>query len=442
MGGIGIRDVILGAILVVSLPLSVMRPFFGLLVFSWLAYMRPNDMTWGINQFRPSLCIAVATLVGVILHRRERMVVLEKRTVLLGIFLAAVGVSALMAPDPVFAFRKGNLEDLAKVLFIALLTTGLVTTRDRARWLLLVIGMSLGFLALKAAVQGVLNPGTKMHGPGGAILDNNDFGLALVMALPLLAYLARDEKGPFLKATLVAMAVSCVAGVLFTQSRGGVVALGAMGLFWAWKLRRNGWAMILAPLAVALVLVVSPPELWVRVRNLATGATDASAQGRVVAWQKGVNMIESHPAFGIGPGYFDDPVVWSTTPPHDLPGGDKPLVAHNTYIQIGAESGLVALAVFVLLMVVTLVSLARTKIEPDDPWRSRYADAIFLSLIGFLAGSFFLTRTHFDLTYHLIGISVAIAVATKGTSFDWFGIGRFFRNGSSAAPARYEGRGV
>lgn len=437
----GIRDYVLMAILIVSLPLSVMRPFFGLLVFSWLAYMRPNDMTWGVNQFRPSLMVALATVVGVLMHKKERMVVLEKRTVLLGIFLATIAVSTLLAPDPQFSLQNGKLEDLAKVLFISFLTTGLVSTRDRARWLLLVIGMSLGALALKSSIQGVLNPGRVMHGPGGLIEDNNDYGLALVMTLPILAYLARDEKGPFLKAVLVAMSVACVAGVLFTRSRGGLVALGLMGLIWLWKARRNAWAMILAPLGLALVLVVSPPELWNRVRNLATGAQDASAMGRRVAWTKGLNMIEAHPVFGVGPGNFNTPEVWNSVPPHDT--GVAPIVAHNTYIQIAAESGLIAFGVFFLTLLVTLVSLVRTKVERDDPWRARYADAIFLSLIGFMAGSFFLTRTHFDLTYHLIGFSVALRVASQGGEFDWFGVKRmFFRGGSDRPAVRLEGRGA
>ena len=435
----GIRDIVLLAILAACLPLSLLRPFFGLLVFSWLAYMRPNDMTWGVNQFRPSLLIALATILGVLWNKKERMVVLEKRTVLIGVFLAAVSVSALLAPNPMASFEKGNLADLGKILFIALLTTGLVSTRDRARWLLLVIGMSLGALAIKSAIQGVLTGGV-MHGPGGAIEDNNDYGLALVMTVPLLAYLARDEKGPFLKAVLVVMSVACVAGVLFTRSRGGVLALALMGIFWMFKLRRNAWALTLAPLALALTIVVSPPELWTRVRNLATGANDASATGRLVAWQKGMNMWDSHKVFGVGPGNFTDPAIWAATPPFDT--GVEPKVAHNTYVQILAESGIVALLIFVSMLLVTLWTLARTKVDPRDPWRARYADALFLSLIGFMAGSFFLSRTHFDLTYHLIGFSVALRVAAQGEAFDWFGIRKFLSRKGGDGRMHAEGRGA
>ena len=55
-----------------SLPIILMRPFVGLLVYSWLAYMRPHDMVWGdIPQI--SLIVALATLAGLALSTgRER----------------------------------------------------------------------------------------------------------------------------------------------------------------------------------------------------------------------------------------------------------------------------------------------------------------------------------------------------------------------------------
>jgi probable O-glycosylation ligase (exosortase A-associated) len=416
----GLRDLVLSAVLLASLPLAVARPFVGLLVFSWLAYMRPADMAWRVNDFRPSLVVGAATLVGILLRRDERVLLLEKRTVLLAVFLACVGASAFVAPDPASSFADGNLADLAKILFVALLTTGLASTQERVRWLLLVIAGSLGALALKASLAGVLHPGLAVHGPGGAIQDTNDFGLALVMALPLLVYLARDERGPALQAMLGAMACACVAGILFTRSRGGVVALAAMALVWMWKLRRNGWALVFAPLVAAAAVVLAPPQLFERVRNLSTGSADPSVEGRLVAWQKAISMARENPVFGVGPGNFLR--EWAHVPPEAA--HVPPVVAHNTYLQILAESGAVTLAVYAAALVLAIVALARLRREAPQAWRRRYADAILLSLVGFSAGAFFLSRTHFDLVYHLIGISVALASAREGGEPDFLGLRR------------------
>ena len=134
----GARDIVVLGIVAASLPRALVRPFFGLLAFSWLAYMRPNDMAWVVNDYHPSLLVGVATVLGVLWNRDERVraLVPEKRTVLLAVFLASVAVSALVTDDPRAAFELGHLADLTKILFVAVLTTGLASTRDRVRWLL------------------------------------------------------------------------------------------------------------------------------------------------------------------------------------------------------------------------------------------------------------------------------------------------------------------
>jgi probable O-glycosylation ligase (exosortase A-associated) len=426
----GARDIVLGLIIFGSIPLAVWRPFFGLLVFSWLAYMRAPDMTWVVKDYHPSLWIAIATIVGVLIHKEERLLVLEKRTVLLGMFFAAVGVSAVVAPDMKLSVERGQLADLAKIVFIAMLTTGLVRTQDRARYLMLTIAGSLGLLAMKTLIQGVLSGGALMHGPGGAIEDNNDYGLALVMALPLLMFLSRDEESFLTKALLFAMAFSCVGGVLLTRSRGGVLALAVLAVIWLISSRKNPWTFIFMPLAIAAVFVLTPPQLFDRIRALVSGANDPSAQNRVIAWQKALNMAEANPLFGVGPGNFQ--ANWHSYAPAWEPG---PFVAHNTLLQILAESGVFAVLLYLGTLLVTLLSLHKTKVEGPEPWRKRYAHAIFLSLIGFMAGSFFLSRTHFDLVYHLVGISVALRVVRGGEAFDWFGLKRRRELAPAPAPA-------
>ena len=414
----GIRDIILLVIVAGSLPLSVMRPFFGLLVFSWLAYMRPADMAWSVGKFQPSMWIAIATLVGVALNRRERLFVLEKRTILLGLFVAAVVASAFAAINPDISLRDdANVLNLVKVVFIAVLTTGLVNTRERARWLLLVIGGSLGLLAVKTMFQGLGNPGHVFHGPGGMIADNNDYGLALVMTLPIVFFLFREERGWFLKILLLVMSVACVAGVLLTRSRGGVVALAVVFVAMLFLSRKNPLALVFAPLALAVVVVAVPSALLTRLRALLGGVQDASSAERIVAWKKAINMFADHPVMGVGPGNFVH--EFHNYAPHESALGvvEKAVVPHNTYLHILAESGFIAFALFVVLIAVTIAALGRLIRSSGEAWRTNYATAVLLSILGFMAGAVFLSRTHFDLFYHLIGVSVALRMAaTEGSS--------------------------
>jgi hypothetical protein len=60
-----LRDVFVLLTVLLSLPLAFRRPFVGLLVFSWLAYMRPQDLCWGFaRDMRFSFYAGFAMLVG------------------------------------------------------------------------------------------------------------------------------------------------------------------------------------------------------------------------------------------------------------------------------------------------------------------------------------------------------------------------------------------
>ena len=63
-------------------------------------------------------------------------------------------------------------------------------------------------------------------------------------------------------------------------------------------------------------------------------------------------------------------------------------------------------------------------------------------MLGFAAGSVFLSRARFDLFYHLIGISVALTVATStAEDRDWSRLRRFL-DPSLRARGPMEGAGA
>src|SRR5688500_2392584 len=59
------RDVIFSLIVLGMLPICYRRPFIGLLTFSWLAYMRGQDLCWSFaREQRWSFLVAVVTMLG------------------------------------------------------------------------------------------------------------------------------------------------------------------------------------------------------------------------------------------------------------------------------------------------------------------------------------------------------------------------------------------
>ena len=87
------RDIILSLILIGLLPTCYRRPFVGLAVFSWLAYMRVQDLTWGFAKHqRWSYYVAMLTFAGYLTSReRRRFFMPEPRTFLMILMVLLIG---------------------------------------------------------------------------------------------------------------------------------------------------------------------------------------------------------------------------------------------------------------------------------------------------------------------------------------------------------------
>ena len=68
------RDIVLAIIILGSLPFCFKRPWFGILMWSWLAYMNPHRLTWGFAYAQPwAQLVAMPTILGVFFLRRKSL---------------------------------------------------------------------------------------------------------------------------------------------------------------------------------------------------------------------------------------------------------------------------------------------------------------------------------------------------------------------------------
>ena len=59
------RDVVVFVLFITLLPTCFLKPWFGVMAFSWLAYNRTQDLTWGFARLLPiSNTIAIAMIAG------------------------------------------------------------------------------------------------------------------------------------------------------------------------------------------------------------------------------------------------------------------------------------------------------------------------------------------------------------------------------------------
>ena len=102
------RDLVLVAIVVGSLPFAVARPFIGVLMWTWIGFMNPHRLTWGFAFDMPfALMIAAATLLGLLFARDRRPIPRTRESLLLVAFWVVVALSTAFAMFPDLA-REGD----------------------------------------------------------------------------------------------------------------------------------------------------------------------------------------------------------------------------------------------------------------------------------------------------------------------------------------------
>jgi O-antigen ligase len=88
-------------------------------------------------------------------------------------------------------------------------------------------------------------------------------------------------------------------------------------------------------------------------------------------------------------------------------------VAHNSFIEVGAELGIVGLGIFIAIFVVAMRSLAR--ITPTGvnaywvtPREMALAQLLTGAFVGFVAAGFFVSAEYFSYLYFLLGLTIGL----------------------------------
>jgi len=147
---------------------------------------------------RWSYYVAIVTFAGYLVSKeRRRWFVQDWRCSVMMALVPMLGVGILLSRQPSLRQFDRYLE-YGKIVAVALFTTAVVNTKERLRVLLWIIALSLGFFGVKSGIWGIYTLGGRaiIRGPGGMLADNNDFSLALSMAVPMLFYLGWTERKP------------------------------------------------------------------------------------------------------------------------------------------------------------------------------------------------------------------------------------------------------
>jgi probable O-glycosylation ligase (exosortase A-associated) len=410
------RDLILSLALFSLMPVCYRKPFVGLAVFSWLAYMRVQDLSWGFARgMRWSYYVAIITFAGYLVSReRKQWFQKDPRCYVMFVLVTLIGIGILLSENPSVRQLDRFLE-YGKIVAVALFTTAVVSTKERLRVLLWIIALSFAFFGVKSGLMGLVNGGRAIiRGPGGMLADNNDFSLALSMGVPMLFYLGWTERRPEIRKVFWLSLPLTVITVGLTRSRGGFLSVSAAIGALVWRSRSRLLGIAVACVVALAALLAAPAEYKERLLTILEPSKEGSASSRLRAWGIATRMALDHPVLGVGMYKFRQHF-----PQYSLRavGRDEIIVAHSSYFQIWAECGTPALLLYFSLIFGSFMTCWRVRREArrryHSSWIINYASMFEASLAAFVVGSAFLNRAHFDLFYHWVALVIAFGVIAR-----------------------------
>lgn len=409
-----LRDIFVTTFILCTLPTVFRKPFYGLVMFTWLAYMRAPDLCWGFaRSIRFSFYVAILMLAGFFIFERKKFFIPDIRNNLL-VLLTFLVILSVVVNQFMLNMAFGNYPDYMKIILVSIFTVTIVDAKWKLRVIMWTITLSLGFYGAKCGIFGFLG-GKVLTGPGGLLLDNNDFSLAMVMNIPFLYYMSMEEKNKNVKIFLRVLVFLTVITVVATHSRGGFLSMAFVYMILTMRSKYKVLGIALAVIACIMFIIFIPPEYVERLKSI-TDTKEASAASRLVAWRTALNMIEQNPFFGVGLGnFYYNYVYYCPMEIRMLYGASLvPHVAHNSYLQMWAECGSFAFMIFMSVIGLTIYRLRRARRlnrRRDGPtWIENYSQAMEVSIWGYLLGATFLNRAMFDLIYMIIGMSAALDI--------------------------------
>jgi len=319
--------------------------FFLFLMTSVILFIRPAEINYALFGYPlfqifviPCILLSVPRLIDLFAGRGVLRA--PAAVCFIAYFFTLVGsnVVNLQFED---AFETFTSDGKAYLYFILLLAN--VNTERKYLFflktvvILMLVAVSVGILDYKHVIKidrvNVVSTDVGQEGEtdslermGGTGLfgDPNDMASAIATVIPLSLFFAMRKRAPiYSRAFWLATIVPLIYGFMLTYSRGGMLALLA-GLACLMFLRLGRRAVFLLPALPVLLMVVGG-----RQANISLGS--GTGQGRIQLQHGSMVAFVHHPILGIG-----------NTKLVDLLGH----VAHNSFVQSLAETGMAGAACF------------------------------------------------------------------------------------------------
>lgn len=400
--------------LLITSIVSILRPWIGVLVAYVFAILTPQSIWWwAFEGVRPVLWTLLPTLIGIIIlcfrGRLDFSRLFNRQCICLFIlwvlFLLSSYLGSHVTENLHRWFELDYIRSLVNNIFLLYFAaTLLIDTEHKLKCMVLVFIVSTCYFIYWINDQYLFHGRFgRIGGPVGVYgssvyADENCFAMLFVTGLPFLYYFGFYLKRRLYRYIVWLMIPLGWHAVFLTGSRGGLIGLLVTLIVVALKSSKKVVGIGILILFAFAFQWQAGDTMKGRASSISSFDADESAANRIHAWKAAFRMIEDHPFIGVGLSSFLPAFPYYST--------QQQREAHNTFLQISAESGITAGVFYLVIYFISLQSLfAYAKelknAQPTQSFANLLNNSLIVSFIGLFVVSMFISLQVFELFYYI-----------------------------------------
>jgi len=364
-------------------------------IWTFVIIARPQDFIELMVHMRPALSVGIIVFILYLFYRsfyKHRF--LDNQQCRLYLYLLLTMVISI----PFAYYRRGAFEFfftkyITIVLFFFMFYK-LIDNTKKINNLLWISCMGASLYSLIAIYQGQQGSGRLEF---GQMFDPNDLAFFAVSILPFnILFISKSD--PWWKRLICLFNIAI--GILFimlTGSRGGLIALGIVVLMLLFTRSRSvntTYKIIIATLMFVTVIYAGSAIDYSRFETMTQIGEDYNVwdeTGRLQIWKKGFELMLSDPLTGVGVSCFGEaigrerlerglPEIWQAP--------------HNTIVQIGTETGIIGMILFVFISYKTFRIFGKAKDVIGAEDIAKIGSMARIGFVGHFASAMFLSQAY------------------------------------------------
>lgn len=400
--------------IVVAMISLATRPYIAPLAYQTISLSQAHKIWFWAFEGLPVFTIFAGLsifgwFIGVLQKKVDFSVYKDKQNLLiLGIFLLVI-MSDIFSPFPEYFSGVRStvvIEALTSIVIMYFISIGLFCNDRSLKAIVIILIVTLLYFIywansayieqdwsrfFQGRLKGLSNSQYK---------DGNLMSVVFVMGMPFILLSFVYLKNKALKYSLLLTLPLLWHAIFLFGSRGAMLSLTACTLLsmYFMKSKTINWGVAIG---LALAFISQGGTLLERSETTISIANDPYLEEplnpRLVSWNIGIDIMLEYPILGAGAQRFQTASAY-------LRPGESPHVAHNTLISIGANNGMIAAILYLLLLVGVYRSFISLNIEgvAEYPWHDYVNKASLIAVIGFFICSVFLDMLIFEPFYYML----------------------------------------